>query len=257
MIPDWQLPPGTDRGVWDYTHNPELARTYDTSLAGTPLLEFDLQYCEQQFSQPGTLIDLGCGTGRLALLFAARGYQCTALDLSAAMLEQVKQKAEARGLKIDYLEKNLVELDDTPAEQFDYAGCLFSTWGMIRGRENRQTFLKHVHRILKPDGKFVLHAHNRGYHLFRLVGLPWAIRDGMRSLRGQEPGEYPMPQIWGGAKLTLHHFSVTEIEKDLREAGFKIRDFKPISTRLDGTFKLGWAKRLRAYGFLICCEKLV
>lgn len=105
MIPDWQLPPGTDRGVWDYTHNPELARTYDTSLAGTPLLEFDLQYCEQQFSQPGTLIDLGCGTGRLALLFAARGYQCTAPDLSAAMLEQVKQKAEARGLKIDYLEK--------------------------------------------------------------------------------------------------------------------------------------------------------
>ena len=30
---DWQLPPGVNRGLWDYLHDPELARRYDASLA--------------------------------------------------------------------------------------------------------------------------------------------------------------------------------------------------------------------------------
>ena len=38
---DWQLPPGVDRGLWDYLHDPGVARGYDASLAGTPLFDID------------------------------------------------------------------------------------------------------------------------------------------------------------------------------------------------------------------------
>ena len=31
---DWQLPPGVSRGLWDYLHDPSLARSYDEGLAG-------------------------------------------------------------------------------------------------------------------------------------------------------------------------------------------------------------------------------
>jgi hypothetical protein len=50
MIPDWQLPPGTDRGLWDYLHNEELARSYDEKLAGTPLLTADLRFVQRILS---------------------------------------------------------------------------------------------------------------------------------------------------------------------------------------------------------------
>ena len=33
MTPDWQLPPGTDRGLWDYVSSERVAREYDAALA--------------------------------------------------------------------------------------------------------------------------------------------------------------------------------------------------------------------------------
>jgi SAM-dependent methyltransferase len=71
--PDWQLPPGVSRGLWDYLHDPNLARNYDASLAGTPLLENDLRFVAWHCPRPGRLIDLGCGTGRLLIPLADRG----------------------------------------------------------------------------------------------------------------------------------------------------------------------------------------
>src|SRR5262249_51821033 len=76
---DWQLPPGVSRGLWDYLHDAGLARGYDASLAGSPLLGADLRFAEEQFPSPGRLIDLGCGTGRLAVAFARRGFRVVAV----------------------------------------------------------------------------------------------------------------------------------------------------------------------------------
>lgn len=35
--PDWKLPPGVSRGLWDYIHDREVGRTYDGSLAHSSL----------------------------------------------------------------------------------------------------------------------------------------------------------------------------------------------------------------------------
>src|SRR5690349_16547689 len=125
MTPDWQLPAGTDRGLWDYVQSTRVAREYDAALAGTPLLELDLRIAERNFPTPGRLIDLGCGTGRLVMHFSPRGYACTAVDLSDAMLDVLAEKAAAAGVTIDRIRANLVGLDAVPDASFDYAACLF------------------------------------------------------------------------------------------------------------------------------------
>ena len=251
MLPDWQLPPGTDRGVWDYTHNAELARNYDASLAGTPLLEADIRFAESHFPIPGRLIDLGCGTGRLALHFARRGFECVGVDLSPEMLAVLREKAGREGLSVGTVEANVVELDELPTGSFDYAACLFSTLGMVRGRLNRMRFLGHVRRLLKPGGVFVLHAHNRRFRALTRAGLAWAFGDWWRALRGKEPGDRTMPQHYGGAPLTLHHFTRREIRCDLREAGFAIRELEPVGVN-EVRLKRPWCfGALRAYGYLI------
>src|SRR5262245_41473884 len=217
MPPDWQLPPGTDRGLWDYVQSSRVAREYDDALAGTPLLEFDLRFAERHFPTPGRLIDLGCGTGRLVMRFAPRGYACTAVDLSDAMLDIVREKSEAAGVAVERMKANLVELDVIPDGSFDYAACLFSTLGMIRGAGHRAKFLAHVRRLLKPAGVFVLHAHNARYRFGRGLGR-----------RGPEPGDHTMPQHRGGADLTLHHFTRRELVGDLFTAGFRITELLPV-----------------------------
>lgn len=245
MISDWQLPPGTDRGLWDYIHNNELARSYDERLAGTPLLEVDIHFARRHFQAPGSLIDLGCGTGRLLLPLARLGFNCLGVDLSGSMLEITAAKARNEGLKIACLKANLVELNAIMSASFDYAACLFSTLGMIRGRENRRSFLGHVFRILRPGGLFVIHVHNRWFGFGRKLGK-----------RGTERGDRVMPQAYGGAALTLHHYTRAEIRKDLRGAGFECRQIKPIDLSTSCELKYEWLFRaLRAYGYLVAAVK--
>jgi SAM-dependent methyltransferase len=246
VTPDWQLPPGTDRGLWDYVSSERVAREYDAALAGTPLLELDLRFAERHFPTPGRLVDLGCGTGRLLIHFARRGFVCLGVDLSDAMLDVVREKAERAGLSIERLQANLVEVDALSDASFDYAACLFSTLGMIRGRDHRARFLRHVRRIVKPGGVFVLHAHNAGYRFGRVGN------------RGPEPGDRTMPQHRGGADLTLHHFSRRELVAELAAAGFWVREILPVSTRPDGRLPAKWLlPGLRAYGFLMAAELVV
>ena len=55
MLADWQLPPGVDRGLWDYAHDDVLARGYDGRLADSPLVHIDQSYAAEIFDQPGRL----------------------------------------------------------------------------------------------------------------------------------------------------------------------------------------------------------
>ncbi len=97
---DWQLPAGVSRGLWDYLHDAELARDYDARLADSPLLALDVRFAEEYFSSPGWLIDLGCGTGRLLVPFARRGFRVLGVDLSEEMLRVAGEKAAAAGVAI-------------------------------------------------------------------------------------------------------------------------------------------------------------
>lgn len=51
---------------------------------------------------PGRALDVAAGEGRMALWLAARGWQATALDFSAAGLARGQQRAQARGLQVDW-----------------------------------------------------------------------------------------------------------------------------------------------------------
>jgi SAM-dependent methyltransferase len=238
MIPDWQLPPGVDRGLWDYLHSNEMVAGYERQMAASPLAAADVRFCEEEFPTPGRLIDLGCGTGRLCRHFAAGGFECVGVDLSDEML------ATARGLSpgLAFQKANLVDLAELPDATFDYAACLFSTLGMVRGEENRAAMLTATHRILKPGGRFVLHAHNRGFH-----GLGW---------RRFRTGDLTMPQAYGGAPLTLHHFTYREIASRLESTGFTIT--RVVALGLTGALpRSWWLPHVRAYGYLVSATKPV
>jgi SAM-dependent methyltransferase len=235
-IPDWQLPPGVDRGLWDYLHSSEMAAGYDAQMAASPLAAFDVRYCEEWFPCPGRLIDLGCGTGRLAIHFARKGYDCVGVDLSDTMLAQAKVNADAAGVRVEWRPGNLVEFADVPDASFDFAACLFSTLGMVRGEAERRCVVANTHRVLRPGGRFVLHVHNRWFH-----------RLGWRRFRH---ADLTMPQAYGGAPLTLHHFSRREAVGMLESAGFQILDIRPLGDagQLPAAW---WLPAQRAYGYLL------
>lgn len=223
-IPDWQLPPGVDRGLWDYLHAAGMVAGYDEQMRASPLAAADVAFCERVFPTPGKLVDLGCGTGRLCLHFAAKGYECVGVDLSDEML--AKARDAASGVAIQFHKANLVDLAELPAASFDYAACLFSTLGMVRGADNRAKVVANAFRLLKSGGRFVLHAHNR---YFRGLGWKRVAAQRLKTLLGRaDAGDLTMPQAYGGAPLTLHHLTRRKVTQLLEGAGFAVREVLPV-----------------------------
>ncbi|MCS6852255.1 MAG: class I SAM-dependent methyltransferase [Gemmataceae bacterium] len=253
----WKLPPGVTAGVWHYAHDPDLARGYDASLADSPLLTWDLEFAEKHLCRPGRLIDLGCGTGRLLIPFAQRGFWVLGVDLSAEMLRVAADKAQAAGVHVHLLRANLVQLEAITDGAFDYAACLFNTLGMIDGPANRQRVLDHAYRLLRPGGIFIGHVHNRWFNLWDPQGRRWVLRNLVRSALGlEEGGDVAMPVHQGIAGLTLHVFTRREMVRLLLRAGFRLIEIKPLGLRPDGRLPwprcFGW---LRAYGYLIAARR--
>jgi SAM-dependent methyltransferase len=255
--PDWQLPSGVDRGLWDYLHDPGVARGYDAGLAGSSLFSLDLSFVERHCRPPGRLLDLGCGTGRLLVHAARKGYAPVGVDLSAEMLAVASAKAREAGVAVDLVRANVVELDAFRDGAFDHAACLFSTLGMVRGEEARRAVVRHVRRLLRPGGRFILHVHNRWFNLHDPAGRRWLLGDLWRSwLRGVPSGDRLMPAHQGIAGLTLHLFTRREALRLLTGEGFRIVEARPISTREDGLLPMPWLLGgLRAYGYLIAAER--
>lgn len=255
--PDWQLPAGVTRSLWDYLHDSAIARSYDECLAESPLLQWDVQFVDRHFNRPGRLIDLGCGTGRLLIPLARRGFWVLGVDLSEEMLKVAGEKAFTAGVSIHRLKANLVELNGMRDQSFDYAACLFSTLGMVSGAGQRQRVVDHVFRLLRPGGKFVLHVHNRWFNVWNSTGRNWLIGDAIKCLfRRVEPGDRVMPVHQGIAGLVLHLFTRSEIIRLLKKAGFRLVECRPISLKADGRLPLpGWFGWLRAYGYLVAVER--
>ena len=99
------------------------------------------------------VLDVGTGTGVVGLLAAKRaGPGCVmGVDLSDAMLEKARAKAEASGAGLE-LRKMDAESLDLEAGSFD---CVLSLFALTHFPDPAQA-LKEMHRILRPNGTLTL-----------------------------------------------------------------------------------------------------
>jgi ubiquinone/menaquinone biosynthesis C-methylase UbiE len=250
--PDWRLPAGVNRGLWDYLHSRGVARGYDAGLAGSTLFAADEAFVARHCPPGGRLLDLGCGTGRLLVAFAGQGHPVVGVDLSAEMLAVAAEKAAAAGVGVDLVLANIADLDCLADRSFDGAACLFSTLGMVLGAENRRRVVAHAFRLLRPGGRFVLHVHNRWFNARDRAGRAWLVADLCRGATGDRV----MPVHQGVAGLTLHLFTRREAVRLLTGAGFRVVEVLPVGLGPGGRLPWPrWLTALRAYGYLIAAER--
>lgn len=254
----WRLPRGVVAGVWDYLHSEEIASQFDDYFGLHPLFELDRQVIDHYFASPGWVVDLGCGTGRSLLPLAERGFSCVGVDLSREMLLQMRGKAAdlAPGGGVHAILANLVELDGLRDGIFDYALCLFSTLGMIQGRENRRSALAHIRRTLKPGGTFILHVHNTWQHLRTPQGRWWLLHGVINRIL-RRPGEFGDKTFFyrGIPNMFVHAFTYAEIRADLRGAGFYVQECVSLAAGRNRPLAAPWFMgRLRANGWILVCR---
>ncbi len=238
-------------------HSPSIADDYDSYFSDHPLLKLDIELVRRflppgnsasassenlpeavnSLTEPYTIADFGCGTARVARAFGPLGYRMLNVDLSRHMLQQALQHANTAKFKTDggptsaCIQANLVQLDWLRDDVLDMAVCLFSSIGMIRGRQHRQKFLTDVCRSLKPNAPLILHVHNRLRSLFDPGGPAWLLRTRVSSWtnRDWEYGDR-VYAYRGLPSMFLHIYSRRELVADLHAAGFNQLQILPINS---------------------------
>lgn len=254
--PDWSLPRGVSRALWEYTQQPHIATEYDRSIANSALSRYDTQVLLHHFPRPGRMIDLGCGTGRHALEFASRGCDVLGVDLSAEMLSQLQLKAAAAAIEVAALRANLCELSGLSDGTFDYAILMYATLGMIPAAEDRMVVLQHAQRLLRPGGRLALHVHNLWFNLFDSQGRTWLWNDRWQRWLHRRPGGDRIVHDRGIPNFQMHVFSRGEITRLLRATGFRIVACQPLNATASGPLPYpALCSGLRANGWIFVAER--
>lgn len=97
------------------------------------------------------VLDIGCGTGAIALLFAEMGHQVTGFDLSVGMMTKARKKAEERNLTLELLSGDAEHLPFGDGS-FDVVVNRHLLWTL----PHPDIALKDWHRVLKQGGRILI-----------------------------------------------------------------------------------------------------
>jgi len=187
----------------------------------TPRLDSFLQAVKNEAAgQPLTLLDVGCGSGRLSRRLFEQGFSVLGIDISPGAIHAARQRtvaADAVGRSLRFEEAD-VAADDPPrldGGPFHVVVCqlVISIIGTIRQRAN---LLRHVHDVLRPSGHLFLSA----------SGVSDTINAGYARLYAEDlrlTGErhtYLSRDAGGEVLYATHHFAADELASLLEAAGF-------------------------------------
>src|SRR5438067_6350729 len=102
-------------------------------------------------SAPQRVLDIGCGTGFLALRFAELGHTVTGVDLAQQMIDRARRKAEQANLQIDFRVGNAVALGSAD-ESYDLVVARHVIWNLPDPGRGLTEWL----RVLRPGGRLAL-----------------------------------------------------------------------------------------------------
>ena len=107
------------------------------------------------------VLDLACGTGRHSIIFAQKGFNVTAVDLSDKLLCVAKKSAEVNKVKIDFIKSDIRNF--SVDKKFSLIINLFTSFGYFNDDEENFLLFEISFKYLKEAGYFVLDYFNKTY----------------------------------------------------------------------------------------------
>ena len=137
---------------------------YDLACRDTARVEaaFIEAACRKHVSFPvRRLLEPGCGSGRLIVALAARGFDVTGFDHNPKAIAYLKRKLARRSLSARVYQGNMASF--TLPRPVDAAFCTFNTFRHLLTEADARSHLECVANCLRPGGICIL-----GFHLLPL-----------------------------------------------------------------------------------------
>jgi cyclopropane fatty-acyl-phospholipid synthase-like methyltransferase len=101
----------------------------------------------------GSVLDLGCGTGEHALYLAELDHEVWGVDSAPAAIDKAKAKAQERGLEVNFLLHDAIQLRSLGRTFDTVIDCgLFHTFS----DKERRVFAKNLTTVLRPGGTYFM-----------------------------------------------------------------------------------------------------
>lgn len=121
----------------------------------------DLILSNIELTKEAKVLDMACGSGRHSILFAEKGFQVTAVDLSTNLLNAAKSAAKIAGLNIDFIRSDLRKF--SICTNFELVINLFTSFGYFEDDDDNFKVFATAYKHLVKKGYFVLDYFNSRY----------------------------------------------------------------------------------------------
>ncbi len=154
----------------------------------------DLSFWSRQARKYGDpVLELACGTGRVANTLALEGFRMTGIDNSETMLSEARRKSASQGIDLEWVQADVrhFELGTT----FPLIIFPFRSIAALLTAKDLEACLSCVKKHLEPDGRFIIDAFNPDLDVLR------------HSSEERYPfAEYPDPE--GNGTIVVTHSNV-------------------------------------------------
>ncbi len=232
----------TDKYIAKRLLQAHLNADSDAASRRPAIVEKTVNWITKNLRPPLDMIDLGCGPGLYAEIFAKRGYSVTGVDLNRESLRHARRSARANRLPIRYVHGDY--LGAFSKRTFDLATCIYCDFGALT-RPQQSRFLRNAHRLLKPNGTLIFDVFGPGISSTKSAGKSWEAfgKQGFWSNRAHyvlsETAHFPRARVWGQKYVVLehnrkprnfvmwdHYFTAPELTAMLKKAGFRVLEIK-------------------------------
>jgi len=180
----------------------------------------------------GRLLDVCCGSGRHALLFAKRGILVTGVDVTPEYLRIAKRRAGSR--------RNpsfvLGDMRRLPFRgEFDAAVNLWTSFGYFASPADDLRALRSIARALKPGGRLLIDVINPAWLRANFQARQWRpgprgsiVCEEARLLAGRDPRVESVWTVarpglkWASAPMMVRLYDERRLSRALMDAGFAI-----------------------------------
>ncbi len=142
-----------------------------------------LEAATQRYGTAGgrRLLEPACGSGRLALELARRGWEVSGFDGNASMVAYARERLQRRRGITAHLWEDQMQDFTLPCGVrggFDMAHCLVSTFKYLLTEKDATACLRCVAAALRPGGLFFLGLHLTDYHRRSFEHERWVAQRG-------------------------------------------------------------------------------
>jgi cyclopropane fatty-acyl-phospholipid synthase-like methyltransferase len=133
---------------------------YDQLMSDAPYDQW-VDYTIKTIARHGNgnhLLDVGCGTGTLALLLIKEGFTVTGVDLSEEMLTVAQQKASEQGVSLPLFQLDMTVLQGLG--EYDVVTVFCDALNYLPSEKDVKNTFRAIYEHLAQDGLFLFDVHS-------------------------------------------------------------------------------------------------